>query len=602
MLKKYYTQYNFIILFRFLISFFFCNFVRFEKVLFGRMENTTKVICRDLADLLVAHGVDIVFSSPGSRNAPLIVAFSNKPELKIIPVVDERISAFMALGYALVSGKPVALLCTSGTALLNYLPAIAEAYYRKIPLIVISADRPIEWIDQDDSQTIKQFEVMNNFVKGSYDISDKETPSEIWYYNRVVNDALILATKGRKAPVHINIRLTEPLGNLIDIKEKESPRVISVVQSRGDIPVSLARNLASRLASPAKVMIIAGFLSPDNKLNKALNKISHLPNIIILTESISNLYGSNFISTIDSVLSIMTEKQKRESLPDIVITLGGAIVSRHIKTYLRTNPLKEHWHVGLTHTTIDCFCALTERIDMEPSIFFQQLASGLQPYKNDISSYRQIWLNFREKSVLTHDSYIKTIPWSDLKAFSILTSIIPRDCNIQISNGTPIRYMQLFADSHFHRSDCNRGVSGIDGSTSTAVGASMAALYTTTVLISGDMSASYDIGALEYAKLTPNLRIIIMMNGGGSIFRFIPSTGYLPQMPEYMAIGKELPIEKLASAFGLSFFEADSKEALLHVFPDFMSPHRNKAAILAIYTPTDLNIRVLKDYFNRNQK
>ncbi|MCH5319029.1 MAG: 2-succinyl-5-enolpyruvyl-6-hydroxy-3-cyclohexene-1-carboxylic-acid synthase [Paramuribaculum sp.] len=561
-------------------------------------ENTSKTVCRNLADLLVAHGVEAVFSSPGSRNAPIIVALSSKEELNITPVVDERVAAFMALGYSLISNRPVALVCTSGTALLNFLPAVAESFYRKVPLIVISADRPVEWIDQDDSQTIRQLGVLDNFVKKSYDIDDRDDVSSLWYANRQINDALLLAVNGRKSPVHINIRLCEPLNGLINQKSHERVRVISQITPREDIETALSRQLASDIASPRKIMIIAGFNSPDNTLNKALNKIAALPNFIILTETISNLHGADFISSIDTVLSVMSDDSKRVMAPDVVITLGGALVSRHVKTYIRNSKIKEHWHVGLSHTTIDCFCSLTRRIEMEPAIFFRQLASGLQPHRIP-SDYKQKWLEIRDFALKTHDDFSVRAPWSDFKAFAILTELLPRDCNLQISNGTPIRYMQLFAGKRFHRSDCNRGVSGIDGATSTSVGAAMAAPDRLTVLISGDMGAQYDIGALTYAHKIPNFRMVVIMNGGGSIFRFIGSTENLPQMEQYLAINNTFPIKELAEAYGIRYFEAASPQDLNDVFPKFIDRQQKSAALLAIYTPIDDNATILKKYFRR---
>ena len=174
------------------------------------MDNTSKTVCRHLAHLIAAHGVSCVFASPGSRNAPAIIAAAREPGLKVTSVVDERCAAFMALGYASVSGEPVALICTSGTALLNYAPAVAEAFYRKVPLIVITADRPAEWIDQDDSQTLRQPGALSAFVKVTCDITDRT--DDLTHAIRQINDAMLMATTGRRAPVHINLRLDEPLG------------------------------------------------------------------------------------------------------------------------------------------------------------------------------------------------------------------------------------------------------------------------------------------------------------------------------------------------------------------------------------------------------
>ena len=168
------------------------------------MLTTTNSTARTLAYLLRSHGVQHVVVSPGSRNAPLLIAIASCPEIQTTVVIDERSAAFMALGISDTTQQPTALICTSGTALLNYAPAIAEAYYRKTPLIVISADRPTEWIDQDDSQTLHQYEALANFVKQSYDIPAHNSESNVWYANRIINDAIITATTGRKLSlIHI---------------------------------------------------------------------------------------------------------------------------------------------------------------------------------------------------------------------------------------------------------------------------------------------------------------------------------------------------------------------------------------------------------------
>ena len=218
------------------------------------MENTSNRISRCIIGLLPKHGVRRVFVSPGSRNTPLLLALSRCDELKHEVVVDERSAAFMALGYSLISGEPVALICTSGSALLNYAPAIAEAYYRRVPLIVISADRPKQWIGQDDSQTIVQPGALRNYVKRSYDIYASDSDDELWFANRVTNDALLTAVTGRTGPVHLNVQLSEPLNRLsrCDVEDFHVERLIRLVTPKPLLEVSEARKLGCMLASPLK--------------------------------------------------------------------------------------------------------------------------------------------------------------------------------------------------------------------------------------------------------------------------------------------------------------------------------------------------------------
>ncbi|MDE6460006.1 MAG: 2-succinyl-5-enolpyruvyl-6-hydroxy-3-cyclohexene-1-carboxylic-acid synthase, partial [Paramuribaculum sp.] len=286
---------------------------------------------------------------------------------------------------------------------------------------------------------------------------------------------------------------------------------------------------------------------------------------------------------------------------DVVITLGGALVSRFVKTYLRKVNPREHWHVGLSHTTIDCFQCLTTRIEIEPEIFFPQLASAMQPHKSPCN-YADRWRVARDKAISTHQAYISKIPWSDLKAFSVFIPKIPKGANIQLSNGTSIRYAQLMGDCGFHRCDCNRGVSGIDGSTSTAIGAALAYNSGMTVLITGDMSAQYDLGALATNDIPANFKIIVMCNGGGGIFRFINTTSDLPELEKNFAAqhAVRLPLESLAKGFGFGFYRASDEEELRCVLPQFIQQD-DKPSILAIETPPQIDAEILKNYFKRSK-
>lgn len=561
------------------------------------MENTVKPVCRELVALLVAHGVRKAFLSPGTRNAPLLIAIAREEAIDATVVVDERSAAFMALGYASVAMEPVVLVCTSGTALLNYAPAVAEAFYRKIPLIVVSADRPMEWIDQDDSQTLRQPGALDAFVKKSCDIPDIPGEAMLWYASRQVNDALLCALTGRKAPVHINLQLNDPLGSTADFPPAE-PKVIRMIEPREDLTVARSREIGLEIASPRKVMVVAGFNPPDKRLNQALAKLSALPNVIILTETVANLHGRDFIPDIDTVLSAMSAEERRELAPDVVITLGGALVSRFVKQYLRDIHPAEHWHVGLSHTTVDCFCTLTLRVEMDPGIFFQQLAAAMQPHRAE-SKYADRWHIMADRAASTRQAYTARAPWTDLRAFSVMLPLIPSSVNLQLSNGTPVRYAQLFAPFGFHRCDCNRGVSGIDGSTSTAVGAALAYAPRPTLLITGDLSAQYDVGALASARFVPSLRIVVMCNGGGGIFRFIKTTSSLPELDCYFAASSHFPLRQLTEGYGFDYFEVSSEQELRSGWPSFMDFSSSKPAIMRVNTPPELSAEVLKAYFHR---
>ena len=560
------------------------------------MLSTSHLSCNILADLLTAHGVRHAVLSPGSRNTPLILALTRREGMECHVVVDERSAAFIALGMSLQAGEPVALVCTSGTALLNYAPAVAEAFYRHVPLVVISADRPEEWIDQDDSQTIWQQDALAPYVKRSCDISARiDFPNGPWWTDRMINDVLLECRGGRPGPVHINVRLDAPLNTQKEYAEGEA-RVVTMISPAAVLPVSEARVIAMPLASPRKVLVIAGFHEPDEKLNRALIKLASLPNVAVMTESISNMHSPKFIDRIDSTLCRLTDEERERLRPDTVITLGGAIVSRHIKDWLRSIPTLDHWHVGISHTTIDCFKHLSRRVDMDATIVMGQMAAALQPHRAP-SDYAEAWRDVAARAREKHDAYVAATPWSDLKALAYVFTHLPRRCNLHLSNGTPVRYAQLLNDLRIHRSECNRGVSGIDGCTSTALGAS--ALYDgVTVLISGDMSFQYDISALSSRLLSPRMKMIVMCNGGGGIFRFISATSALPETEQYFAVGTNLPLRDLCHGYGIEYFEADTADTLRHAMAGWQAV-TDRPTLLAIHTPADISAKVLKEYFSK---
>lgn len=560
------------------------------------MLTTDKAVCRELAALLVCHGVKDVVLSPGSRNAPLILAVARSGQLRRRVVVDERCAAFVALGMAVQSQRPVALVCTSGTAMLNYAPAVAEAFYREVPLIVITADRPQEWIDQDDSQTIRQYGALDNIVKESYNIPvETGDATQMWMVNRLVSDALLKASSGRKGPVHINVQLDVPLTTLAEAASQQ-PRMISTVERPTVLPTAQARELGRLLAPPCKVLVVAGFHNPDSKLSRAMARLAAIPNVAVLCEAQANLHSPGLHSNIDRILNEMTDAERTGLLPDIVITLGGSLVSRFIKAWLRGRHGVHHWHVGERGASVDCFKCLSLRIELPAASFMPQLASAMQPFAGSASTYGESWRQLAGRARKRYREFTARSPWCDLKAMDMLVEAIPARANLQAGNGTAVRYIQLCDNGHIHRTDCNRGVSGIDGCTSTAIGASMA-YGDLTVLVSGDMSAQYDMGALAISGIPPTFRLAVLDNGGGGIFRFIKSTATLDELDECFAADVRLPLRQLAEGFGFRYLRADGIESMKAALPAFFG-HSDRSVILDIVTDGTLSAAELNRYFD----
>ena len=527
------------------------------------MKTTDKQGCNIIVTLLAEHGVKRVVLSPGSRNAPLLMAFSRTPDIQDYVVVDERTAAFMALGMSQRSGEPVALVCTSGTALLNYAPAVAEAYYQHIPLIVISADRPMEWIDQDDSQTLRQYGALSHFVKRSYNLrAELSLPMDGWYFNRSVRERFVTRIPSSNIPDEQSMKL-----------------------------------LCDEFMSARKVLVLVAFSQPDEQLSQALLRLAELPQVVVLTESIANVRGKNLIPTIDRVYSVIDKAEWEDYAPDLLITLGGSLVSRMIKAFLRQHKPKLHWRISQGDHVVDTMQSLTCHIDSQAASFLEVLSRSVFPIESD---YSMLWHRKEVIATRLHDDYIAHVGWCDLKAFSLILPAIPPGTALQLSNGTTVRYAQLFKCEQVLRSDCNRGVSGIDGSTSTAAGAACV-VEEMTVLITGDMSFSYDVNGLSSTYLSPRFKIIVMCNGGGGIFRFIKPTSDLPELETCFEIHRDISVEKYADLFGLRYFELNDEKSAAEVLSLFFA-EKDRPAILAVHTPNVYNAEVLRGYFRRSRQ
>lgn len=549
---------------------------------------------RILVSLLIQKGIRNVVLSPGSRNAPLLVSIARSEHLHHRVITDERSAAFFALGMAQQSGEPVALVCTSGTALLNYAPAVAEAYYQGVPLIVISADRPTEWIDQDDSQTIRQRGALDLFVKKSFQLPGTiASEEEHWHANRLVNEAINLSRAARKGPVHVNIPLREPLYEFHH-KTLQAERVIASTPAGNIIPGEILNQLRQEYSSATKVMIIAGFQAPDPALQQHIEQLAGFPNTVVFTESIANLTTPRSFPTIDRIISTVRPEESKTYAPELLITFGGAIVSRMIKAFIRNHPPRVHWHIDERTSPPDTYKSMTRHVQTSAGEFFKQFLTTPFPFVS-ASEYAWKWLQKAETAASKHEAYVNRIPWCDLKAFSILLPAIPADSRLQLGNSTPIRYAQLFRHSQVSRSDANRGTSGIDGCTSTAIGAACAFEGTTTLIV-GDNSFLYDSNALWIKEIPSRLRIIVMQNGGGGIFRFLPGPSALQEVEKFFQTPHKVDLKQLASVYNFDVYKVSDEISLQQVLVQFFLPSR-RPAILIIETPGDTSGEILKRYF-----
>jgi len=543
---------------------------------------------KELAQLVVSacnqFNIDTVVISPGSRNAPLTVGFSNHPDIETLSVVDERCAAFFAMGIAQQKQQPVAIVCSSGSALLNYYPAIAEAFYSNIPLVVISADRPKHLIDIGDGQTIRQENVFENHILFSANLIEEE--SQLKNNISLLIEGLQTSIT-QKGPVHINVPFDEPLYETV-----EKPKLFdfsSVIASKVKKPIDLD-NLLPIWNSSVKKMILVGSHFPDTELQKILNVYAEDTSVLMLTETTSNIYNSKFINSIDKLISKLTEEEYKELQPEVLLTLGGMVISKRIKQFLRKLQPKHHWHVDELKA-MDTYHCLSEFLQTNPVTFLTSLS---KEKKNVESTYQQVWLQEKEQRAIKHEEYLKNCEYSDLKSFEIILESIPDTSQVQISNSSIIRYSQLFDVNPTLKVFCNRGTSGIDGSTSTALGAAYAS-KNQTIFITGDLSFFYDSNALWNTNIPKNFRIIILNNAGGGIFRYIPGP-LTTNATEYFETPHDLTAEHLSKMYGFEYVQIKDLKSLQTSLTSFYE-ESNQPKIMEVFTPKEINDVVLKNYF-----
>ncbi len=569
-----------------------------KKRLFSKIP-----LAQSIVTLCEVKGIKHIVISPGSRNAPLTIGFSENPEMKCYSIVDERCAAFFALGIAQQIHKPVVLVCTSGSALLNYYPAISEAFYSDVPLVVLSADRPIERIDIGDGQTIRQKNVFENHIlysanlyseifseKTIEDQQVRQKQHEAQKHNqREVNLALNKAIE-KQGPVHINVPFYEPLYDKIE-KTTVDPINVPLETPVYQFSNILQGKMISDWNTAKRKMVLIGVNPPEVVDQKWIDHFADDPSVLVLTETTSNIHHASHINCIDQLISTLTVEEFKELQPDILLTIGGMVVSKRIKAFLRTHQPRCHWHID-AKKALDTYFCLTEHIKLKPNLFFSEF---LPHVKDNNSSYKSQWLQIRDQRRERHTEYLQRVAFTDLKVFEIMFNHIPDNQMIQLSNSSTVRYAQLFSINKSFKVYCNRGTSGIDGSTSTAIGAALASQIPTT-LITGDLSFFYDSNALWNSYIPSNFKIIIINNEGGGIFRILPGKEESTNFETYFETTHHLTALHLSKMYGLGYQKATNKEQLLEAIIK-MYQNNESPQILEVFTPRGKNDSTLIDYF-----
>ncbi|GAB3238324.1 hypothetical protein GCM10027346_30790 [Hymenobacter seoulensis] len=621
----------------------------------------------NIPEICAQLGITDVVLSPGSRCAPLTIAFARHPGITVRTVPDERAAAFIGLGLAQAQQRAVALVCTSGTAGLNYAPAVAEAYFQQIPLVVFTADRPPEWIDQLDGQTVRQSDLYGAHAKGSFTFpADTAHADAQWHAARIVSEAIGLAEQFPAGPVQVNVPLREPFYPKAGEELQFGPvKVTRELPGRPQLSTPVLAELRQAIRSTSRVLVVGGQHPADAQLLLALRRFATAYQVPVVGDLIANLHlpaAPDFDQRLrplgrqDVFLAVPEPGMKAALKPELLITFGKSLISKALKLYLRTAKPAQHWHVQPAGAVADTFQSLTKVVRMEPTDFFSILAeeepsniasvvaseptalgsiSGPTPPSfvaaQDATRVatapapsgpvRLKWpgsgAQLGEAEAVAKAAYLKpwvaaenwatgflqefmqqpTQPFNEFTAIYKALQLLPDHTALHLANSMAVRYANILGLPTGRTVEifANRGTSGIDGCTSTAVGAALAQPGRPVVLLTGDVAFFYDRNAFWHNYATPNLRVILLNNHAGGIFRMIDGPRQQPELEEFFETRQMLRAENTARDFNLRYFAVSSFAELESALPVFFAAESG-ASLLEITTDSPTNAEFFEQY------
>lgn len=608
----------------------------------------------NIVEICARHGITDVVLSPGSRCAPLTIAFARHPEIRVRTVPDERAAAFIGLGIAQSQRRAVALVCTSGTAGLNYAPAVAEAYFQQIPLIIFTADRPPEWIDQLDGQTIRQTDLYGAHAKGTFTFpADTSHPDAKWHSARIVSEAINMAQQFPAGPVQVNIPLREPFYPKVGQELRfDEVKIIREQTGTPNLPPSELVGLAQALRQTSRVLVVAGQHVFDEQLARSLRAFAAAYQVPVVGDVIANLHqpmggnsevsGAALVGHQDVFLAVPDAELKAGLRPELLITFGQSLISKALKLYLREFAPQQHWHVQAAGPVADTFKSLTRIIRLEPTTFFEQLLLldkqpvlnseftaakanrliavadatrvapapvplGISTHANASEAedagaadafYASHWQRAEQwaNDSLADFFAAPDQPFNEFTVFHRTLQLLPESTALHLANSMAVRYANILGlANRTAEVFANRGTSGIDGCTSTAVGTALAQPTRPVVLLTGDVAFFYDRNALWHNYPLPNLRIVLFNNHAGGIFRLIDGPRQQPELEEFFETHQALTAENTARDFNLRYFPVSTFAELESALPVFFAAEGG-AALLEITTDSVTNAAFFEQY------
>ena len=477
---------------------------------------------------------------------------------------------------------------------LRYGGAKPRSGYSRSLLSATAADRPTAWVGQMDGQTIPQAGMFREITRRSVQLPQITDKEEEWYCNRLINEAILSLDSRVKGPVHINIPLDEPL---FGFNSPTLPPVRVIRQSSPAYQIAQEERYAERFASYSKRMIIVGQLPPDNGLNELLEKLRDQSDVVVLSEQLSNISAGG-TSTFDTVLYAASEKEMEELTPELVITLGGHIVSKRLKQFIRSANIHEQWQISPDGEVIDTFQSVTDIIRSDDKTFLRHLADELNGLESNdgkrSKNFKHLWES--ACALITEPN----VAFSDLYAVGAYLQALPDNASLQLGNSNSLRLAQLFDIHQSIRVFCNRGTNGIEGSLSTSVGYA-AASGSLTFLLIGDLSFFYDMNAIWNKYCGSNLRILLNNNGGGEIFGILPGLNKSEVLHEYIAATHSTRAKAWAEQQGFLYLSAHDEEEFNRHLPLLTDEGSEQPVLLEVFTSMDKNASQIRAYYHQQK-
>jgi 2-succinyl-5-enolpyruvyl-6-hydroxy-3-cyclohexene-1-carboxylate synthase len=550
---------------------------------------------KNIPEICARLGVKKVIIAPGSRNAPLIFAFTAHPEMECLSITDERSAAYFALGIVQHSSEAVALVCTSGTAALNFAPAIAEAYYQNLPLLVFTADRPAEMIDQADGQTLRQTNIYANYIKASFDLPVETVVSaDLDFSDRQVSQAIDIAISYPQGPVQINVPMREPIYTALP-EMHSNPKILKTLRAINRLSTESLQQLKESWLKHNKKLVVFGVFPENTELNALANQLAHEPDVVVLSENLSNISGNGIITQLESLYSRVNSKDSTGNFaPDLLITIGHSVICKQLKIFLRGHQPAEQWQIESSMPYVDTYKCLTTIVPGVATDILTQM-----PFEQTKSDFSEVYLSEMMHIKALHEDFVNNKALSDMSVTLELLKQTPTGTVLHLANSTSVRWTQLFPARKDLTYICNRGTSGIDGSMSTAAGYAYCSQQPV-VFLTGDLSFIYDSNALWNNYIDNNLKIIVMNNNGGNIFRFIGDKELMEKSLDFFTTPHQVKIKSLVEAYGLNYTVCDKTEDLSKCVENLLIS--DKATVLEVFTDSHLNTENYKGYFKNIRK